>query len=129
MVYTANKIIQIRKRDDRIVEFSQDKISKAIFNAMRAVSEPDMEKAETLSDQVLERLNRKFHERSIPAVEEIQDLVEEILIENKLIKVAKAYIIYRDQHAKMRDLKSMINSDDLMESYLKQLDWKVRENS
>jgi ribonucleoside-triphosphate reductase len=129
MVYTANKIIQIRKRDDRIVEFSQDKIAKAIFNAMRAVSEPDMEKAETLSDQVLERLNRKFHERSIPAVEEIQDLVEEILIENKLIKVAKAYIIYRDQHAKMRDLKSMINSDDLMESYLKQLDWKVRENS
>jgi len=129
MVYTANKIIQIRKRDDRIVEFSQDTIAKAIFNAMRAVSEPDMEKAETLSDQVLERLNRKFHERSIPAVEEIQDLVEEILIENKLIKVAKAYIIYRDQHAKMRDLKSMINSDDLMESYLKQLDWKVRENS
>jgi len=129
MVYSANKIIQIRKRDDRIVEFDQAKIGKAIFNAMRAVGEPNMELAEKLSDVIVERLNHKFHERSIPAVEEIQDIVEEILIENKLIKVAKAYIIYRDQHAKMRDVQSLINSDDLMESYLKQLDWKVKENS
>jgi len=129
MVYTANKIIQIRKRDDRIVEFDQAKIAKAIFNAMRAVSEPNMELAEKVSDSVVERLNHKFHERSIPAVEEIQDIVEEVLIENRLIKVAKAYIIYRDQHAKMRDVQSLINSDDLMENYLKQLDWKVKENS
>ncbi len=129
MTYTANKIIQIRKRDDRIVDFDQAKISLAIFNAMRAVGEPDQEKADTLSDQVVETLNKKFHERSIPAVEEVQDIVEEILINNKLIKAAKAFIIYRDQHAKFRDLQSMINSDELMESYLSQLDWKVKENS
>ncbi|NQT49388.1 ribonucleoside triphosphate reductase [Candidatus Kuenenbacteria bacterium] len=129
MVYTANKIIQIRKRDDRIVDFSQEKITVAIFNAMRAVGEPDQEKANELSDLVIERLNQKFHERSIPAVEEIQDFVEEMMIEKRLIKVAKAYIIYRDQHAKMRDIKSLINSDELMEGYLKQLDWKVKENS
>ncbi len=129
MVYTANKIIQIRKRDDRIVDFDQSKIALAVFNAMRATSQPDKGKAEQIADQVVERLNQKFHERSIPAVEEIQDIVEEILIENKLIKVVKAYIIYRDQHAKMRDIKSLINSDELMESYLKQLDWKVKENS
>ena len=71
MVYSANKIIQIRKRDDRIVEFDQAKIGKAIFNAMRAVGEPNMELAEKLSDSIIERLNHKFHERSIPAVEEI----------------------------------------------------------
>lgn len=129
MVYTANKIIQIRKRDDRIVDFEQEKISEAIFKAMRAIGEPDQEKAQKISDMVVEKLNRKFHERSIPAVEEVQDLVEEVLIEEKLIKVAKAYIIYRDQHNKMRDIRSMINSDELMESYLKQLDWKVKENS
>jgi len=129
MVYTENKIIQIRKRDDRIIDFDQEKINLAIFNAMRAVNEPDKEKADKLADLVIERLNQKFHERSIPAVEEIQDIVEEILIEQKLIKVAKAYIIYRDQRAKMRELESMINSDELMEGYLKQLDWKVKENS
>lgn len=129
MVYATNKIIQIHKRDGSIVDFEQLKISAAIFKAMRAVGEPDMEKAEQLSDIVVERLNKKFHERSIPAVEEIQDIVEEVLIEARLIKVAKAYIIYRDQHAKMRELKSMINSDELMDSYLKQLDWRVKENS
>ena len=129
MVYTANKIIQVRKRDDRIVDFDQERISLAIFNAMRAVGEPDKEKAEQLSDLVLELLNKKFHERSIPAVEEIQDLVEEVIIESKLLKVARSYIIYRDQHAKLRDFQSMINSDELMENYLGQLDWKVKENS
>lgn len=129
MAYTANKIIQIRKRDDRIVDFEQEKITGVIFKTMRAVGSPDQQKAEEISDLVLERLNNKFHERSIPAVEEVQDIVETILIEQKLIKVAKAFIIYRDQHNKMRDIRNMINSDELMESYLKQLDWKVRENS
>jgi len=129
MVYTANKILQIRKRSDKIVDFDQAKIATAIFKAMRAIGEPDQEVAENLSNEVVERLNKKFHERSIPAVEEIQDIVEEVLIEHKLIKAAKAYIIYRDQHNKMRDLRNMINSDELMEAYLKQLDWKVRENS
>jgi ribonucleoside-triphosphate reductase (formate) len=129
MAYTANKIIQIRKRDDRIVDFEQEKITGVIFKTMRAVGSPDQQKAEEVSDLVLERLNNKFHERSIPAVEEVQDIVETILIEQKLIKVAKAFIIYRDQHNKMRDIRNMINSDELMESYLKQLDWKVRENS
>jgi len=128
-MYTANKILQIRKRDDRIVDFDQSKVTTAIFKAMRSVGEPDNEIAEQISDRVLEILNKKFHERSIPAVEEVQDLVENVLIEHKLIKVAKAYIIYRDQHNKMRDLRNMINSDELMEGYLKQLDWKVRENS
>lgn len=128
-MYTANKIIQIRKRDDRIVDFDQDKINQAIFKAMRAVNEPDKEKADQLADIVIEKLNKKFHERSIPAVEEIQDLVEETLMGNSLFKVAKSYIIYRDQRNKMRELKKMVDSDDVMEGYLKQLDWRVKENS
>jgi ribonucleoside-triphosphate reductase (formate) len=129
MVYSNNKIIQIRKRDDRIVDFDAEKIAAAIFKSMRAVNEPDQERADKLADLVIERVNQKFHERSIPAVEEIQDVVEEIMIEEKLIKVARSFIIYRDQRTKMRDLESMINSDELMEGYLKQLDWKVKENS
>ena len=125
----VNSIIQIRKRGDKIVDFDQGKIAVAVFNAMRAVKEPDQEKANELANKVVERMNKKFHERSIPAVEEIQDIVETVLIEEKLIKVAKSYIIYRDQHEKMRDIKSMINSDELMDDYLKQLDWRVKENS
>ncbi|MFH0779485.1 MAG: anaerobic ribonucleoside-triphosphate reductase [Parcubacteria group bacterium] len=129
MSYTGNKIIQIKKRDGKIVDFEADKIALAIFKAMRAVSEPDKEKADELADQVIEILNKKFQERSIPCVEEIQDIVETVLLDNKLLKVGKAFIIYRDQRNKMRELRTMVNSDELMEGYLKQMDWRVRENS
>lgn len=129
MTYGQNKITEIRKRDGRIVDFDQKKITVAIGKAMEAVGEKDEKKAEKLSDQVVKILNKKFHPRSIPAVEEIQDIVEEVLIRAKQIKAAKAYILYRDQHAKIRELKFLVNSDKLIGDYLEQLDWRVRENS
>lgn len=130
MIYNANKIAQIRKRDGRIVDFNQDKITVAIGKAIEAVfGEKNEKKARKLSDQVVKILNKKFHPRSIPAVEEIQDIVEEVLIRAREIQVAKAYILYRDQHAKIRELKMLVDSDRLMSDYLEQLDWRVRENS
>ena len=123
------KIKKIRKRSGDIVDFDKEKIAEAIQKAMEAVGSDDKAEAEYFSNQVMEKLSEKFHERSIPAVEEIQDLVEEILITNRQIKTAKAYILYRDQRARLRDMKDMINSNDIMESYLKQNDWRVKENS
>ena len=124
-----NTITQILKRSGEIAPFDQAKLVQAIFKATEAVGKPDMYLAQKFSDQVVALLNEKFHTRSIPAVEEVQDMVEEILIKNRQIKTAKAYILYRDQRARLRDMKSMINSDELMEGYLKQSDWRVRENS
>ena len=123
------KITKIKKRDDRIVEYDLAKIETAIYKAMEAVGEPNRKKAAKLAVEVEKELNKKFHERTIPAVEEIQDLVEEVLIKNKQIKTAKAYILYREQHAQIRNLKSLIDSDALMEGYLAQSDWRVKENS
>ena len=125
----ANNITQILKRSGEIAPFDQIKLVNAIYKATEAVGKPDKFLAQKLSDQVVEILNEKFHARSIPAVEEIQDLVEEILIKNRQIKTAKAYILYRDQQARLREMKSMINSNELMEGYLKQSDWRVKENS
>ncbi|MEA1963324.1 MAG: ribonucleoside triphosphate reductase [Patescibacteria group bacterium] len=124
-----NKILQIRKRKGRIVDFDQAKITQAIFNATEAIGKSDKYLAKKLSDNVVEILKEKFHERSIPAVEEIQDVVEEALIAGRQIKVAKAYILYRDQRARLRDMKNMVNSVDMMENYLRQSDWRVKENS
>jgi ribonucleoside-triphosphate reductase len=124
-----NSITQILKRSGEIASFDQGKIIKAIFKATEAVGKPDMFLAQRLADQVVMILNEKFHSRSIPAVEEIQDIVEEILIKNRQIKTAKAYILYRDQRARLREMRSMINSDELMMGYLKQSDWRVKENS
>ncbi len=126
---TQNTITQIRKRAGEIVDFSQEKITKAIFKALEAIGAPDMVKAKNFSNEVVKTLNSKFHARSIPAVEEVQDIVEEILISNREIKGAKAYILYRDQRARLREMKSMINSNELMDEYLNQTDWRVKENA
>ncbi len=123
------KITKIKKRDDRIVDYDLSKIELAIYKAMEAIGDPNKKKAQKLAAVVEKEINKKFHERSIPAVEEIQDMVEAALIKNKQIQTAKAYILYRDQHARIRDLKSLIDSDALMEGYLVQSDWRVKENS
>ncbi|MFA4941718.1 MAG: ribonucleoside triphosphate reductase [Patescibacteria group bacterium] len=123
-------ITQIIKRSGEIVDFNQEKITSAIIKASESVGVLDEELAHRLSDEVIQTVKDKFHFRSIPAVEEIQDIVEEVLIKNRCIKIAKAYILYRDQRARLRDLKSsMINSNELMEEYIKQADWRVKENS
>lgn len=122
-------ITKLRKRSDEIVPFEINKITKAISKAMEAVGEPNEKLAQDLSNQVLKKITEKFHARSIPAVEEVQDIVEEILISNKLIKIAKAYILYRDQHRQMRAIGSATSDEKLMEDYLDQSDWRLKENS
>ena len=82
-----------------------------------------------IKEKVIKSLN-EFHERSIPAVEEVQDIVEEELIKSRFIQTAKSYILYRDQHARIREMQAtLIDSDDLIDGYLKQVDWRVKENS
>ena len=123
-------ITQLIKRSGEIVNFDQEKITSAIIKASESVGILDEELAHRLSDEVIQTVKDKFHFRSIPAVEEIQDIVEEVLIKNRCIKIAKSYILYRDQRARLRDMKSsMINSNELMEEYIKQADWRVKENS
>lgn len=122
-------ITQIRKRNGEIVDFDEAKIISAVYKSTEAVGKADKYLAKKLSAQIIDTLSSKFHSRSIPAVEEIQDIVEETLIANRQIKIAKAYILYRDQRARNREMQSMINSNDLMEGYIKQADWRVKENS
>ena len=112
-----------------MVEFDQEKISRAIYKAELSAGIDDHHLAKKLTDQVVMHLNQKFHKNSIPAVEEVQDIVEEVLIENKLIKIAKAYILYRDQHRQLRDINMVTSDDKLMEDYLGRSDWRLKENS
>lgn len=120
---------KIRKRDGRIVDFNEKKIMNAILKAMRAVGELDREKAEMMADQVTLILEKRYDGKSVPQVEEIQDIVEEVLIKNRQVSVAKAYILYRDLHNKIRNINSLIDSDEMITGYLEKLDWRVKENS
>ena len=125
----SDTITKIRKRSGDIADFDQSKIAKAIYKSALSVDIDDQALADRLADQVVLKVAKKFHKNSIPAVEEIQDIVEEVLIENKLIAIAKNFIIYRDQHRQIRDISSDTLNNKLMEDYLGRADWRLNENS
>ncbi|HNU81320.1 MAG TPA: ribonucleoside triphosphate reductase [bacterium] len=122
-------ISQIRKRSGDIVGFSQQKIKDAIYKAALSVGIDDEEMSARFSEEVVKKIAAKFHKNSIPAVEEIQDIVEEVLIEHRQIKTVRAYIIYRDQHRQLRELNKATSDEKLMEDYLGKADWRLKENS
>lgn len=122
-------ITQIRKRSGEIVPFDRNKIVTAICKAQEAVGGADLRRADELTTKVLEKISKKFHKHTIPAVEEVQDLVESTLIESNEPALAKAYIIYRDQRRQLRDINQTTSGEKLMEDYLGRADWRLKENS
>jgi ribonucleoside-triphosphate reductase len=119
----------VRKRDGRLEPFDQERITKAIWKAAKAMGGKDREQAKRLSDQVVAELKKRFGEDGVPTVEEIQDIVEKMLIEDGHARTAKAYILYRKQHQDLRELAALLSSADLVDQYLEIEDWRVRENS
>ncbi len=131
---TKSFIKSVVKRSGDIVSYDRKKIEKAIGKAIQAVEKfANPDKAAALTDSVEEKLRlllagRRAH--SIPAIEEIQDVVESALIEAKEVEVAKAYILYRARHEAVRDAKSlMLDINKTMDGYLAQSDWRVNENA
>ncbi|MCS7134714.1 MAG: ribonucleoside triphosphate reductase [Candidatus Pacearchaeota archaeon] len=121
---------KVIKRDGRIVDFQQEKITNAIFKALTATGEADGKKAKKLSNKVLQILSRRFKKGEIPSVEQIQDIVEEVLILEGLVKTAKAYILYREQRRRIREaVKFSEEAVDRLDQYLEKLDWEVQENA
>jgi ribonucleoside-triphosphate reductase (formate) len=128
-VREQEKMKFVRKRDGKLESFDQNRITVAVWKAAKAVGGKDREQAKRISDQVLAELNSRFGDDGCPTVEEIQDLVEKMLIENGHAQTAKAYILYRKQHADMRELAALLSSADLVDQYLEVEDWRVKENS
>jgi ribonucleoside-triphosphate reductase len=133
-------IKQVVKRSGEVKPYDRSKIKNAIAKAFAAVTRQknqngglDDKKINAVTSRVEEMIIEMMafrHEKSIPAIEEIQDLVENALIEAKETAVAKAYILYRAKHDAMRDVKKlMLNIDETMDGYLKQSDWRVNENA
>ena len=97
-----NAIKSVVKRSGAVVPFNPDRITNAIYRAAVAVGGRDRSVAEGLTQQVVELLETKTPADHTPTVEEIQDIVEKVLIENGHAKVAKAYILYRDERTRLR---------------------------
>lgn len=118
---------KIKKRDGRTVKFNAEKITDAIAKAGKATGEFDRNIAEKLTLKVL-NLAQQSIAGKIPTVEKIQDIVEEILLSSPYKKTAKAYIIYREQHARIREIINTARID-LVDKYIEKKDWQVNENS
>lgn len=121
---------QVVKRDGKIVEFSIQKISSAIsmaFEAQEKQFHPSV--IDFLALKVTADFESKI-QNSLIAVEDIQDSVETVLVQAGYADVAKAYILYRRQREKLRNLKStIVDYKEIVDSYVKVTDWRVKENS
>jgi anaerobic ribonucleoside-triphosphate reductase len=118
---------KITKRDGRVVEFDSSKITYAIAKAGEATGEFKEKEARKLTLRVL-TLAHELRPGPVPDVEQIQDIVERVLLDSPYYKTAKAYIIYREQHAQIRQMATRANVD-LVDHYIQKTDWKVNENS
>ncbi len=126
----APKFTEVIKRSGSVVEFSQNKIVEAVYKSFKETGEGGKEKAKLVSDKVVRMLNKNYKPGYVPNIEDVQDMVERILMVLDFDETAKAYILYRDKRRKIRDTEaSLAEAVELVDQYLGELDWQVKENS
>lgn len=117
--------VSLRKRDGRLVAFERDKIARAIEAAGSATGEFDIATAQALAEGIQARLRRR-----VVDVELVQDTVERVLMEAGHYATARAYIVYRERHGRLRrDRKAIVDVASSMNEYLTREDWRVRANA
>ena len=120
---------QVTKRDGTLAPFDSSRIYNAILKAGTSTNEFGEQEAWLLTAKVLKVMEHKFNE-SLPTIEQIQDIVEQVLISDNYFNTAKAYILYRDQRNRMRsDKKIMVDVESSINEYLERLDWRVNANA
>ncbi len=121
-------ITKVRKRNNEIVPFEQEKIAWALYKAAESVGGSDFDLAYKLSGEVVDILNEKGEE--IAFVEDIQDTAEKVLIENGHAKTAKAFILYREKRRGARENNALIGATiQMFSDYLDDKDWQIKENA
>jgi ribonucleoside-triphosphate reductase len=127
--FLSKKITSIRKRDGSVVPFDGAKIHNAIMKAGQATGEYDGSEAHILTLEVIKVIDYRYSPGFLD-IEKIQDIVEQVLITSNHIKTARAYIIYREQHKKLRrDKKTVVDVTSSVNEYLYKLDWRVNANA
>ena len=121
---------QVIKRDGKVVDFDLAKISSAIIKAFEA---QDKQYHPSVIDLLALKVTADFENKvkeGLVAVEDIQDSVESVLVQAGYADIAKAYILYRRQREKIRNMKSTIlDYKEVVDNYVKVNDWRVKENS
>ncbi len=125
-----NRITKIIKRSGQIATFDKNKIVKAVQKALEATGEGSLKDAKKVTEKIIRLLNKNYKKGYIPQIEEVQDLVERVLMILDFDETAKAYILYREQHRKIRETEeSLKEAVNLVDKYIQEIDWKVKENA
>ncbi len=120
----------IIKRDGREAPFDAARIEKAIAAAGKATGEFSDTEAAKLTRTVLNLLGWKHGAGSIPKIEQIQDLVEQVLVSADHFATARAYIVYREQRARLRkDRKTIVDVEASINEYINRADWRIKANA
>ena len=128
-IANSTKISNVTKRDGTLAPFDSDKIFNAIRKAGESTGEFGEQECYLLTGQVLKVLEHKFTD-SLPTIECIQDVVEQVLISANYFATSKAYILYRDQRSRARsDKKVVVDVESSINEYLNKLDWRVNANA
>ncbi len=128
-IANSSKISNVTKRDGTLAPFDSDKIFNAIRKAGESTGEFGEQECYLLTGQVLKVLEHKFTD-SLPTIECIQDVVEQVLISANYFATSKAYILYRDQRSRARsDKKVVVDVESSINEYLNRLDWRVNANA
>jgi len=126
-VYLPSKV---RKRDGSLSRFDADKIRVAIARAGEASGEFAGDEARLLTAQVVKVLSHRGYREVTPDIERIQDIVEQVLISANHLRTARAYIVYREQHKKLReDRRTLVDVAASVNEYLDRADWRVSANA
>jgi len=120
---------KVRKRDGRLVEFDQERITSSIFKAAESVGGKDRERAKKVSDEVVKRLLEKYSDDEEITTEEIFSEVKETLKDMGHGKTAMALDLFVKLKNKVKNIKSLIDADELVRGYIDEADWRVKENS
>ena len=127
---SKNNITRVIKRSGQIAAFDKRKVIKAVQKALEATGEGNLTDAKKVTEKIIRLLNKNYKKGCIPQIEEIQDLVEKVLMILDFDETAKAYILYREQHRKIRETEeSLKEAVNLVDKYIQEIDWKVKENA
>lgn len=132
MPKTAKKTkvqFKVRKRDGRLVEFDQERITTSIFKAAESVGGDDRKRAKEVSDEVVKRLIMKYPNDEEITTEEIFSEVKETLKEMGHGKTSIALELFVNLKNKVKNIKSLIDAEELVRGYIGEEDWRVKENS
>ena len=123
-------IAKIIKRSGKVVAFNPEKITKAVSKAFKETGEGSQKDAEKVTKKVVQILNKNFQKGYVPEIEEVQDTVEKVLMILDFDATAKAYILYREHHRKVRETEDALDEAvNLVDKYIDESDWRVKENS